>query len=186
MDKKNVTILISSGIDSTACIHYYKMLKFDIRGVFIDYGQISKYKELFAVKKIAKHFEIPFKIVSVTGLGRMSGGLINGRNLFLISIALMKTKDHGLIAIGIHDGTLYGDCGLPFLESVQKVVDIYYNGSVVIDAPFIKFTKNEIWNYCIENKIPIELTYSCELGKTQPCGKCNSCKDLLLLYESTK
>jgi 7-cyano-7-deazaguanine synthase len=186
MDNKHVTILCSGGIDSTACIHYYKTLKFNVQGVFIDYGQLSVNNELYAVKRISKYFEIPLKIVSVKGLGRMKGGLINGRNLFLTSIALMNLKCQGLIASGIHDGTLYSDCSLSFLESVQKVVDIYFAGAVVVDAPFIKFTKIEIWNYCLENRIPLELTYSCELGESQPCGKCNSCKDLLLLYESTK
>jgi 7-cyano-7-deazaguanine synthase len=186
MESKIVTILMSGGIDSTACVHYYKRLDYNIKGVFVDYGQRSKPKEYYSVKKVAQHFHIPLKRISIRGLDYMPGGLVNGRNLFLLSTVLLKYKYQGLIALGIHDGTNYKDCQFSFIESVQKVVDIYYNGSVILDAPFHNFTKNEIWNYCLKNKIPVELTYSCELGKIQPCGKCDSCKDLISLYESSK
>lgn len=186
MTPKNVLVLLSGGIDSTACIHYYLKLNFSVTSLFIDYGQKSKYQEYLSARKVAKYYGIKIKKITVTHLNKMSAGLINGRNLFLLSTALLCFGNNGLIAIGIHDGTTYKDCKYPFIEVVQKVVDIYYNGSVIIDTPFIKFTKNEIWNYCLENKVPVNITYSCENGKNQPCGKCESCKDLILLYESSK
>lgn len=186
MADKNVLVLLSGGIDSTACVHYYLKLNFLVTCLFIDYGQKAKIKEYLSAKKVAKYYEIKLKKISVTHLNKMSSGLIYGRNLFLLSTALLCFGNRGLIAFGIHDGTAYKDCKPYFVEIVQKIVDIYYGGNVIIDTPFIKFTKNEIWNYCLENNVPVNITYSCENGKDQPCGKCESCKDLILLYESSK
>jgi len=39
-------ILLSGGIDSTACVHYYLDQKFDVKAVFIDYGQKARKNEL--------------------------------------------------------------------------------------------------------------------------------------------
>lgn len=44
--------------------------------------------------------------------------------------------------------------------------------------------KIEVWEYAKSKRVPINLTYSCELGLKQPCGKCPSCKDLIILYEA--
>jgi 7-cyano-7-deazaguanine synthase len=65
---------------------------------------------------------------------------------------------------------------------MQKTFDLYTDGMVNISTPFIDWKKNEIYNYTKKNKIPVHLTYSCELGEKQPCGKCKSCKDLEYLY----
>ena len=184
--EKDVLVLLSGGIDSTACIHYYSNLGFSVNALFIDYNQKSKYQEFLSAKNVASHYGIKLKRVSVTNLNKMSSGLINGRNLFLLSIALLCFKNKGLIALGVHFGTQYNDCKHTFIEAIQKVFDIYNNGTIRIDTPFIKMTKNEIWNFCQKNNVPINLTYSCENGEKQPCGRCNSCKDLLLLYESSK
>ena len=54
-------------------------------------------------------------------------------------------------------------------------------GRVRVDAPFVRQSKVDLAIYCLLNRLPRELTYSCELGLDQPCGKCNSCKDLLVL-----
>ena len=61
---------------------------------------------------------------------------------------------------------------------MQSIFDIYKNGLIKIDAPFLTFYKSQIYDYCIKEKVPLNLTYSCELGLKQPCGKCLSCKDL--------
>jgi len=113
----------------------------------------------------------------------MSKGFIRGRNLFLISIAAMANPwKSGLISIGVHKGTNYSDCSMEFIDTVQKTVDIYENGKVAISAPFGSWTKNDIWEYCKKKNVPIEYTYSCELGLKQPCGRCLSCQDLKKLH----
>ncbi len=89
-ESKNALVLLSGGIDSSACLVFYLAQGFSISALFVDYGQVSK-----------------------------------GRG-----------------------------------ESAPSAV----------------------WSYCKRLGVPVELTYSCEMGKDQPCGKCLSCKDLEKLY----
>ena len=41
-----VRALVSGGIDSTACINFYKNLNFDVEAIFVDFGQPSRKENL--------------------------------------------------------------------------------------------------------------------------------------------
>ena len=60
---------------------------------------------------------------------------------------------------------------------LAPIIDVYTDGEVKIDAPFLTWEKPAIYTYCIDKGIPIKLTYSCEAGTSPPCGKCTSCRD---------
>lgn len=188
MDIKDnkVIVLFSGGIDSTACIHYYKGLGFYVEGLFINYGQKSFKYEKRAVSKLSKHFGISTKIISVTTKPIVNNGIIQGRNNFLLSIALMNFPfSTGLISLGIHSGTKYPDCSKEFVYMTQEIFNLYSSGNISVDAPFIDMSKGEIFEFCKKHNLPLNLTYSCENGSNlQPCGKCSTCKDLMLLYET--
>ena len=81
------------------------------------------------------------------------------------------------VAIGIHTGTPYYDCTKAFLDDCQRILDGYFSGTVGVEAPFLKHWKSDIIQYAKENKVPLDLTYSCLMQDKQPCGKCSSCKD---------
>ena len=55
---KNVLVLLSGGIDST-CIHYYQNLGYNVKGLFIDYGQPAANQENI-IKKISDILKIDF------------------------------------------------------------------------------------------------------------------------------
>ena len=185
--EKFVLVLTSGGIDSTACVNFYKKMKFHVEGIFFDYGQASNKKEHAAVEAIGKYYKIPIKKITLTNNIKYQDGLIPGRNAFLYFGALMNFNNkNGIISSGIHSGTPYYDCSKKFLTEIQAIVDQYCQGVIKIEAPFLSFNKKEIWDYCLLEKVPLELTYSCELGKKQPCGKCSTCKDLQKLYASKK
>lgn len=181
--KSDVVVLLSGGIDSTACIPFYVNQDFSVTALFCDYGQVSLSQELPAVTAIADFYNIELNIVKCDGLPQINGGEIVSRNALLLNLALFFIqKKPALLALGIHSGTHYIDCGELFLTKMQSIFDLYTDGRVIITAPFISWTKKEIWDYCIFEKAPLNLTYSCELGKKQPCGVCSSCKDLEVLY----
>jgi len=182
---KNTLVLTSGGIDSSACVDYYINGGFSVAGLFIDYGQISAPKEESAAMNISKYYNIPLQKIKLTGFRKWSDGYIPGRNAFLLHGALMAFKhDTGIISIGIHTGTNYNDCSESFIETMQSSFDLYTDGCIRIGVPFIKWNKRMIWDYCKTKKIPLEITYSCELGQDQPCGQCLSCKDLEALRVS--
>ncbi len=178
-EMKSATILLSGGIDSTACIEFYLSKPFYVQAFFVDYGQVSIHHELKAVREIALYYDLPLKIISCQNVSPKDGGVINGRNAFLLFTAMMELNSPtGLLVIGIHSGTTYPDCSGEFIQAVQSLFDIYLDGRLYISAPFLDWTKSDIWHYCLQRKVPLNLTYSCELGKPQPCGICLSCKDL--------
>jgi 7-cyano-7-deazaguanine synthase len=177
-----VLVLASGGIDSSACISFYISRGATVEALFIDYGQLSKTNEENAVRNIAAHFQIKLQVIRCQ-LGEFGAGLIVGRNGFFLNAALVaRGTSCGVIALGIHAGTSYVDCSPSFIGEMQKVFDLQTDGLVQIGTPFLNWEKPQILHYCITNSVPVDLTYSCENGQTQPCNHCLSCKDLKNIY----
>jgi 7-cyano-7-deazaguanine synthase len=172
-NKTDVFVLASGGIDSTACVAYYLSEGFQVRGLFINYGQLAAERETEAVAKIMEHYDVPLDRIVVSFGREWRRGFIPGRNAFLLYAALMSFRyESGLIALRIHAGTGYWDCSQEFIQYTKPVFEAYTKGSVCVDAPFIRWNKAEIWQYCLKMGIPLKYTYSCELGRVQPCGEC--------------
>src|SRR5258706_9830847 len=105
MADQNVIILHSGGIDSTAMIHFYNNLGYSISAFFFQYGQIAAKKEWLAVQKISKHYHIKAQKIELKTDSTFKDGLIQGRNLFFLSAALLiENMNYGQVAIGIHAG----------------------------------------------------------------------------------
>lgn len=185
--KDYVLILSSGGIDSTACINFYKKINFNIECLFLDFGQQATARELKAIKRICAFYNIKLRTLKISTERKYKSGEVIGRNAFFIFTALMNFEnENGIIALGLHKGTPYYDCSAEFVNEIQKIIDNYSKGTIKISTPFIEFNKMEIYDYCISEKIPLNFTYSCELGKVQPCGECATCKDLIEIYDSKK
>lgn len=173
------TVLLSGGIDSSACVAYYLGQRFRVDALFVDYGQAAAAKEMRAAKSVCGHFHIPLNVVRLRGTSKKGPGLITGRNAFLLSISLLEFAPRaGTIALGIHSGTRYRDCTPLFVRKMQLIFDICTGGTVQIGAPFLNWGKADVWTFARARKVPLTITYSCERGLKQPCGSCNSCLDL--------
>lgn len=184
-ESQRVTVLFSGGMDSMACAHFYLEARAEVDALFIDYGQMSASREWDAALRLARQFNIPLSKICVQHLSPMvsESGFIQGRNMGLIILGLMNSSpDSCIIALGIHGGTEYCDCSSEFVHLAQRILDFYTGGKMKIGAPFVDWNKVEIAVYCHFYRLPVDLTYSCELGLNQPCGKCKSCKDLLALH----
>lgn len=178
-NKSTVIVLLSGGMDSTACVHYYLSNGYPVRGLFLDYGQNANKKEVESARNLADFYKIDLDIIAINMGIQFGAGEIRGRNAFFLTAALMKYPAFsGIIAIGIHAGTPYYDTSENFIIDIKRIVSQYGDGKIQIDAPFIKWQKPMIYQYCLKNDIPINLTYSCEKGTPIPCGSCNSCLDM--------
>jgi 7-cyano-7-deazaguanine synthase len=186
-DSTNALILLSGGIDSTACVHFYLSQGLTVEALFIDYGQAAAAQEARAAAAIAAHYHVLLRTLTCKGASQKTAGLIPARNAFLIFAGLLELDStSGLLALGIHAGTPYFDCSELFLEDAQTLVDGYADGRIRLAAPFLNWQKSQIWDYCLASQVPIDTTYSCELGRQQPCSQCMSCEDLRLLYARAK
>ena len=174
----DVIVLLSGGIDSSSCINYYLSQELKPIGLFIDYGQAVAKRELSSAKQVSRHYKIKLDMLKIS-LGRKFGdGEIKGRNaLFLFAVLTKYTDFTGIVSLGIHAGVSYYDTTEKFIVDMQKIFTSYSDGKIKLDAPFLKWNKPMIYQYCIDNHVPIELTYSCEKSGKKPCGSCNSCLD---------
>lgn len=180
MTSRRAIVLASGGIDSTACLFYYKELGHDVEAIFIDYGHPANLVEHEHLESLCKHYSIPYSLVKVSGIDVGSQWEIRGRNAFFMLATLMaKSTFTGLLSLGVHRSSLYYDCSQQFINLMSTLVSDYTQGTVQLDLPLMDMDKVSIVQYCRSRKVPLELTYSCQVGSIPPCGKCPSCKDRL-------
>ncbi|MEQ1871078.1 MAG: 7-cyano-7-deazaguanine synthase [Vicinamibacterales bacterium] len=173
-------ILFSGGLDSLACIAYYRKLLLTPEALFVDYGQAPRKREASTAAALAKELGLPFHTISLSGM-RPRLGYIPGRNGLLLMLALMHASGRsGIVSIGIHRGSNYSDCTAQFIREVQDVYDLYSNGTLQIEAPFVEWTKGDVWTFLLAEGYPVSHTYSCETADA-PCGTCASCRDVRML-----
>jgi len=151
--------------------------------MFVDYGQAVGKSERHAAARIAAHYRSTHREVKLGGSTKKQAGVIRGRNALLLLTALAEWQSSsGTIALGIHAGTHYADCSATFISAMQRIFDLYSEGSLIAAAPFLKWSKRDMWEYCQTNGVPVHLTFSCEAREKTPCGQCKSCRDRAALY----
>lgn len=174
----SATVLMSGGIDSTACIHFLQRKGERPRGLFIDHGQAAADRESQAVAALASQLDIEVDTFHLSGARDLGAGELVGRNAMLIFSALFLTRGRsGLLAIGLHAGTSYYDCSATFLSQSARLVSEQTDGRVSLIAPFIDWSKKDVFDFFKKEHLPLGLTYSCEAGTFPVCGACASCLD---------
>jgi 7-cyano-7-deazaguanine synthase len=169
-------VLLSGGLDSATALAMTAREKTPCEALFVSYGQAADREELSAATAIARQYDVALETLRMDGL-RFARGEIRGRNAFLLQSALLARQiDPTVVILAIHAGTAYVDCTPGFLDLMQRSFALQSGGEVTVAAPFIDFSKADIFNLACKIGVPIELTYSCELGGG-PCNKCLSCRD---------
>jgi len=170
--------LLSGGIDSAAVLNQVAAAGFNATAVFVDYGQASAFRERSCARQISRHYGIELHDLAITGLSPPRGGEIVGRNGFLVLVAAsLLERNPGIIYLGIHAGTDYYDCSVSFVESANVLLTGYTNAALSLRAPFVEWSKSDVYAYCIEHGVPLALTWSCEIQGDRECGTCRSCVD---------
>ncbi|MFJ8518989.1 7-cyano-7-deazaguanine synthase [Lysinibacillus xylanilyticus] len=173
-----VLVLASGGIDSAAVIKYYLSKNYMVSVLFYNYQQATKDKELKAIQSICDYYEVKLTKISLGFSLKNIKGEYVGRNALFLTIALsFLPSSYSRVAMGIHSGTPYYDCSETFLLDYQEILDGYFGGTVLFEAPFLHFTKEQIIDFCMTENVPINLTYSCERGSEEICNECPSCID---------
>lgn len=181
-----VLILLSGGIDSTSLVHYYLSKGEKIEAIFFDYGQLSCEREYQSAIAISKHYDIQIQRVNLGFTIRDQKGEFYCRNaLFVLAACSFLGNSASYISIGVHSGTPYYDSTPAFIRDTQTMLDGYFGGVFRITAPFLEFSKVQVYEYALRESVPIHLTYSCEMGRQEPCGICLSCIDRRMLDEKS-
>jgi 7-cyano-7-deazaguanine synthase len=180
-----IYLLLGGGTDSAALIPFYLRQQVSIQAIHFNYGQPSFAGEDRAVSKIADHYKIPLSKLNLGFQPKCTKGEYHSRNaILLLSAASIVADRKGRVAIGIHSGTPYYDCSAGFLSDIQRVFDGYFNGLIQVEAPFLNFSKQDIYQYCKLTNVPTHMTFSCEQLSDRACGQCPSCLDRRMLDEA--
>ena len=170
-------MLASGGIDSSALIDFYLRRKASVLCVHFQYGQASDKSERASMERICGHYEVDYKVLDLDFPMAKRREELVFRNLLFILAACSLKEPPMRVALGIHAGTSYYGCSRLFLRDCQKILDGYFSGTAVVEAPFIEYTKADIISYSRENNVPLDLTYSCLVQNDPPCGGCSACRD---------
>lgn len=171
-------VLLSGGIDSAACLAFAVGVGRPTSALFVAYQQAAEQIESEAATRVARHFGVPLVHSIWKGASHKSTGEIRGRNALLLSAALVEAPESATaIMIGLHSGTEYPDCSASFVKAMQRAYEESCDPCPAVVAPFLKWSKVEVWEFARSKGVPLDLTYSCEAGTTPACGCCLSCKD---------
>ena len=171
------TVLLSGGIDSAAAAVFMLRHGSTVQGLHLSYGQAAQEQELQAAKAVCSDLGIAMHHLTLRGGRAMKTGELTGRNAFFVFTALLAGEATDAIVLGIHSGTPYYDCSSAFIGAMEKIVAEHTDRRVMVAAPFIQWTKRDIFEYFLESRISPARTYSCEAGTPIPCGACASCVD---------
>ena len=175
MGTRSTAVLLSGGVDSAVTMAFLQRAGWNVEAVFIDFGQPPAEHERAASRQVAERLGAPWEALTVGGLDVVPFVAMPGRNDLLIALAA-AAKPTSHLAVGVHAGTGYIDCSVPYVGAWRSLYDLEYGGERQFLAPLVEFNKADVLRLAVEFELPLELTWSCEAANG-PCGTCPSCRD---------
>lgn len=205
--KRCSLVSLSGGIDSTVTLAHAMKQGGEVIGVRFMYPSKHNYFECKASEQIAEFYGVKLLTVDLTtvfhqalfksnllrGQGEipeghyedksMSQTVVPCRNMIFISVLAGIAKSQGCMYayLGVHSGdhAIYPDCRPDFIEDMSKAVAGATENDVILQAPFLFRSKEEIVRKGNEFMVPFHLTRTCYKNQRIACGKCGSCIERL-------
>jgi 7-cyano-7-deazaguanine synthase len=169
--------LLSGGLDSAVML---SRLSGHVHGLFVDYGQPARQRELESAYHVAQWagidlatFSLPLECNQLKG---DDACVVPGRNLALIAAAANGSVRIGAdaIAIGVTKAdTAYPDCSVGFYDALRPVMECYGLGVL---TPIITWDRATVHAEAVRIGLDVGLVWSCYRQGPDPCGACASCK----------
>lgn len=178
MEVKRTVVLLSGGIDSSACAVAEAEAGRLIACVYVDYGQPSAEMERIASGRLSRSLSVPIRQARIRGLrlGDMAAGVgahvVPGRNAVILAVAANLAFGWGADALVVgavlDDATDYQDCRRSFLDQIEDAL-----GMQVL-SPWIDTEKRTVAQY-LSQRLERKQTWSCYKAGPDPCGSCRGC-----------
>ena len=198
--------LLSGGLDSATAAALAIERGDRVIGLSFDYGQrhrreLAAAAELATALGLAEHHQVavnlaawggssltdPSQAIPSSGVqaGVIPSTYVPGRNTVFIAIGLSLAEARGAerLVLGVNavDYSGYPDCRPDYLAAFQTLADLATRAGregrgARLWAPLIQLSKTDIVREALRLGVPIETTWSCYAGGTEPCGLCDSCR----------
>jgi 7-cyano-7-deazaguanine synthase len=163
----------------------------EIYPLFINYGQLSVKKELASYKKICETLGLKAEIFDINGFGKkiISGitdesvdpkeAFLPNRNLLFLILASSYAYQNDIfnVAIGLIKPPIFPDQTIDFVNVAEDCIEEALSVDMNVIAPLIELDKTDVYKLAMEEKLPLDITYYCHVGTTNPCGKCLACQE---------
>jgi len=196
-------VLVSGGLDSLTCLAIAQKEGYDVFPISFDYGQKHR-AELIAAENIARHYQVPHKIIDLKDLGRMGGSALTdqnihakdydaskaipntyvpARNIVFLSIALGYAEiiQAEAIYLGINciDYSHYPDCRPEFVQAFSQVIQTGTKAgvegqSIQLKTPLLYLSKEEIISVGLNLQVDYSMSVSCYRANDQG-EACGTC-----------
>jgi 7-cyano-7-deazaguanine synthase len=182
-------ILSSGGIDSAVLLYHLRESK--MVPIYIDFmqGSHTGRHSIEALFRQCEHLGCTLRYFRCDLPYRVAPGTeeVTGRNLYLLSSAIMVASELKSSAIHIYIGVHkedhpYADCTPTFIAHVNSLLHETCK-NIEVKAPFIEWTKSEIILLGEQLHVPWQHTWSCYTDSKHHCGKCHSCKERIAGFE---
>ena len=185
MDKQNIAVMVSGGIDSLVAFHYAQHKGYNAIPVFVDVGQPYVEPERELCRKFFGDKLVEFKAdmcnPTFGNLPTINSQEIYGRNLMLALFGAIVADHVWLAALETEmNQTAVADKRSEFfLGGSSSLTLIFHNKQkkTTVETPFEYMTKSDVVKLGIELglKEAIVESRSCYDPHHHSCGKCSTC-----------
>ncbi len=213
MNKPKAVILLSGGLDSTTVLHMNKD-KYDLHPLTLNYSQRHSVETFYAGSTSKKYLnrntlnyhlpifswadnfslidrsvKVPDTPLELIGKdSKLPNTFVPGRNSLFLSIAYSYAycieADFIFVGFNVMDYSGYPDCRPEYLEQISTALSSGLDRKIVIFAPLIQSSKQQIKDIADGLYDWKKETWSCydpqpnfdAMFGADPCGVCDSCK----------
>jgi 7-cyano-7-deazaguanine synthase len=183
-------VLLSGGMDSSACAVLAHRSDPLARALLVDYGQPHRDQELGRAQALAMRLGMTWDVVPVSSaFGALrprdmaASPTVTGRNAVLLALAAAHGAawfSAGTITVWIgacaDDAAAFPDCRRPFLDAIGEAMSLALGRTVRIVAPFLDVSKRQmVANADGPTLEAMRRSWSCYRGGITPCADCTPC-----------
>jgi 7-cyano-7-deazaguanine synthase len=206
LPSRRTLVLLSGGMDSATCLFWARARTKELHALTVAYGQrhlreLRSARALARRARAVSHtvLDLPLQdalrsaltdrkaTLRTSGVGRgIPSSYVPARNTILLAVALglaeSRRCDRIVLGINAVDYSGYPDCRPEFLRAFQRLARVATKAGVErraeprVEAPLLRLDKAGVVRLGTRLGVPWELTWSCYLGGSRPCGGCDSCR----------
>lgn len=197
---RRALVICSGGLDSTTAARWAQLQGYEVTLLHFLYGSRAEKREVQAIKDIAAHLGVSYRLENLAWLGELGGSPLTdpaleiatgergaeyahewvpARNLVFTALAAALCDRFGydtlILGLNLEEGGAYPDNTTEFYEALDHVCNIGTTSRPRILSPLGSLVKHQIVALAREIDAPIHLSWSCYYGDEEHCGNCGPC-----------